>query len=899
MDQSKFPNSANPAAFARSRRRLGAAYAAAVILSFLTLALYFQLLPWIGDRPVLMFFFFPIVISAYLGGLGPGLLATLISAAVSDYYLLPTYHSLIIEYPADVARWSIMLCFGVLVSALNEALHRSRRRMEADRSLYAVTLASIGDAVITTDETGRINFLNAEAERLSGWSRSEAIGRPLTEVFHIINEETRQAVENPVDKVLRTGSVVTLANHTILITHSGQEIFISDSAAPIRQKNGKIIGVVLVFRDCTAKKLAEEKLSDQERLLRIMGATARIGGWDFDPATGESRVTDEVARIHDVEPDTLKAPYAGLSFYLPASRARIEAAIKAASEHGTPYDLELELTTATGVRKWVRTIGQPVIRNGKTVRIQGSLQDITDRRQAEDNFSHEQARFKLIFDNLPIGIAFHTVQPDGTVIRNINDAHLRICGLTRAQHDEPGIYQRITHPEDRLVQERWNEKVAAGLVNRFTMEKRYLHPDGKLVWVNFSCQHEAYPGGTTEELTTVTDITERKLLEEQLRQSQKMEALGQLSGGIAHDFNNILTVIQGYCSLILLQPGLPRELQKPMKEIQLSADRAANLTRQLLAFSRHQTLQPRDLNLNEVLAGTTQMLQRLLGENISLQVTYSPQPLALHADAGMLDQILVNLAVNSRDAMPEGGRLTIETSQADFTPETAAMIPNAQPGQFVCLTVKDTGCGISDAILPRIFEPFFTTKGVGQGTGLGLATVYGIVEQHHGWIRVESQPGRGTAFQLYFPRLACELLKPADLPSRLASAYQGRETILLAEDDAALRTLIKDTLTNLGYRIIEAGDGVAARSLWREHGGKVRLLLTDLMMPNGVSGFDLARQIQREAPSLPVLYMSGYSPEIAGREIKLEDGVNFLPKPFDTAKLAQTIRACLDAAKAP
>jgi signal transduction histidine kinase/ActR/RegA family two-component response regulator len=390
---------------------------------------------------------------------------------------------------------------------------------------------------------------------------------------------------------------------------------------------------------------------------------------------------------------------------------------------------------------------------------------------------------------------------------------------------------------------------------------------------------------------------ERQQLEERLRQSQKMEAVGQLAGGVAHDFNNILTVIQGYCSLLLKGGKLPPESQPLVTEIDSVAERAANLTRQLLAFSRRQVLLPRDVDLNGVVANTTKMLRRLLNEDIIFQVNYSPAPVFVHADAGMLEQILLNLAVNARDAMPKGGKLIIETQSATFDESAAAP---AQAGDFVRLRVSDTGCGIAKETLPHIFEPFFTTKEVGKGTGLGLATVYGIVQQHKGWIEVTSDTKQGTAFEIYLPQLVTVPEAKSEMRASTVT-MRGTETILLVEDDNSLRMLVRNALTRLGYQIIEAAHGAGALDLWRTQTGNVNLLLTDLMMPGGITGMALAQELRQKDPQLRVLFMTGYSPEIVNQEkgIRLNEDVNFLPKPFDMEKLARTVRNCLDAAITP
>ncbi len=402
------------------------------------------------------------------------------------------------------------------------------------------------------------------------------------------------------------------------------------------------------------------------------------------------------------------------------------------------------------------------------------------------------------------------------------------------------------------------------------------------------------------------DITARRQAEEahksveaQLRQVQKMEAIGQLSGGVAHDFNNILTVIQCHASLMDADPSLAPELHEAVTEIIHAAQRAANLTRQLLAFSRRQTLRPADVDLNEVVANLTKMLQRIVGEDISVHLHFSSLPALVHADISMLDQVVLNLVVNARDAMPDGGRLEISTELAEVDEETARSNPDAYAGEFVCLIVNDTGLGMTPEVRARIFEPFFTTKDVGKGTGLGLATVYGIVRQHQGWIGVTSEPGRGSEFRIYLPYTP-GAAEPAEIQGAAAAPVPtGSETILVVEDEAPLRHLIRTILTRLGYTVLEAPSGVSALRVWSEHRDRIELLLTDMVMPDRMSGRDLAVRLHEDRPDLPVIFITGYSPETAGRNLQLEDGVNYIPKPFTPRKLGLTVRTMLDTTARP
>jgi PAS domain S-box-containing protein len=388
------------------------------------------------------------------------------------------------------------------------------------------------------------------------------------------------------------------------------------------------------------------------------------------------------------------------------------------------------------------------------------------------------------------------------------------------------------------------------------------------------------------------DITERINLECQLRQVQKMESIGQLAAGVAHDFNNILTVIRGHATLMLEERGLDLALAESARQISLASERAANLTRQLLMFSRKQVLQPQLLDAKEVVNNVSKMLRTLLGEHITLRRTSEGELPPINADPVMIEQVLVNLAVNSRDAMPRGGTVTVHTSARTIEADYAERQPEARPGYFVCLSVSDTGHGMDTATLNHIFEPFFTTKEIGKGTGLGLSTVYGIVKQHRGWIEVESEVGQGTTFRVFLP--ASTKTAPAPDTHDLDHAPGGDETVLVVEDEASLRELVREILEKKGYRVLEAANGREALQVWQQHRDEIDLLLTDMMMPEGISGRDLAEQILSDRPNLSVLYSSGYSLDAVSHGLTLSEGENFLQKPYHPEMLARLVRKCLD-----
>src|ERR1051326_6202702 len=387
---------------------------------------------------------------------------------------------------------------------------------------------------------------------------------------------------------------------------------------------------------------------------------------------------------------------------------------------------------------------------------------------------------------------------------------------------------------------------------------------------------------------------QRKQLEEQLRQSQKMDAIGHLAGGIAHDFNNILTVIQGFAQMLRAEAGLNTETVEGLNQIILASQRAASLTRQLLAFSRKQIMQSRRLDLNEVVSNLAKMLRRIIGEDIAFEFEPSAQPALILGDDDMVAKILMNLAANARDAMPEGGKLSLSLQPIQVDAGAAQRHPDARTGNYISLTVADTGTGISAENLTHIFEPFFTTKAVGRGTGLGLSTVYGIVKQHRGWIEVASQVGVGTRFTIILPHetLSAGAAKTVFSASNI---HRGTETILLVEDEDPVRRLGRSILQRHGYRVIEASSGLEALSLWNLHSTEINLLLTDVVMPDGITGHELARRLRQARPGLKIVFTSGYDPDKLDLESAISEGIHFLQKPYSVEKLLQSIRRSLDA----
>jgi PAS domain S-box-containing protein len=513
-------------------------------------------------------------------------------------------------------------------------------------------------------------------------------------------------------------------------------------------------------------------------------------------------------------------------------------------------------------------------------------------RAAQESLNRSESNFRSLVMNAPYGIcrcnALGIIQDANSALvamfryssaAELAGRHLGSLYSDAQQWFRTADYLRAGKEFDSLATE-CIRKDGAAIVARISGR---AIPNGK--------------NGNTYEMF-MEDITETRALEQQLRQAQKMEAVGRLAGGIAHDFNNLLMVISGYSEFLLERLGPDPRLRGPAQEIANATQRATSLTRQLLAFSRKQMLAPRILDLNEVVSENLKMLTRMIGEDINLVMVPGPDVGAIRADPGQIDQVIMNLAVNARDAMPTGGKLTIETANVSLDENFARAHAPLQPGQYVMLAISDTGVGMDSDTQSRIFEPFFTTKGA-KGTGLGLSTVYGIVKQSGAFIFVDSQPQRGTAFRAYFPRVDARN-EPAALNDALGLPHvqRGLETILLVEDEVNLRRLARQYLETQGYRILEAEDGAAALQIVAGHQGAIDLLLTDVVMP-GMNGRELARQITGRLPGVRILYMSGYAENAVGQNGTLDTGINLLQKPFSLPALKDKVRELLDSEPIP
>jgi two-component system cell cycle sensor histidine kinase/response regulator CckA len=498
--------------------------------------------------------------------------------------------------------------------------------------------------------------------------------------------------------------------------------------------------------------------------------------------------------------------------------------------------------------------------------------------------------FRLISENAADMIA--VVDAEGNRIYN-SPAYQRILGYSNEELQNTSSLEQV-HPDDRHLVEQAARQARDGGIGR-TIQYRMRHKNGSWHLLESGASAVLNSHGKLEKLVIVNrDISARRQLEEQFRQAQKMEAVGRLSGGVAHDFNNLLGVIIGYAEFMQERTEPENELRGSIDEILKAGKRAAVLTRQLLAFSRQQVLDPKVIDLNSAVSDMEKLLRRLIGEDVELTTPLAADLGRVKADQGQLEQVIMNLAVNARDAMPQGGKLTISTANFVMDEAFVSRYPYpVQPGPYVCLTVSDSGIGMDAETKAHAFEPFFTTKEKGKGTGLGLSTVYGVVKQSGGYIDVESSPGAGTSFKIYLPQVHEAIHEQGPSSGADTGSFDGKETILIAEDEASLRKLTRNTLEQCGYKVLEAKDGVEALEVSENHEAKIDLLLTDMVMP-GMGGRALAEELSRRRPDTRILYMSGYTGQAFGSEAPIDPGSEFLAKPYTREVLTRKVREALD-----
>src|SRR5881398_2478792 len=555
---------------------------------------------------------------------------------------------------------------------------------------------------------------------------------------------------------------------------------------------------------------------------------------------------------------------------------------------GTPLRTELRARHKDGSYHLVEAVAVNRLDDPAVGAVVANWRDITERLRAEQALRNSEQSYRSLVDG--VRDVIFALSPGGEVT-SLNPAFEEMTGFPPGEWvGRP--FEALVHPEDVPLALELFGRVLRG-EPRPTIQFRILTKTGPYRVAEFSASAQLRDGKLLGILGIGRDVTERLGLEQQLRQAQKMEAVGRLAGGVAHDFNNILTAITGHAELLLEDLGLHDPRRADVDEIRRSAERAAGLTRQLLAFSRQQVLQPKVVDVNALVLDMDKLLRRLIGEDVELATVLDPTLGRVTADPGQLEQVIVNLAVNARDAMPQGGKLTLETRNIDLDSSYTLEHSLVKPGPYVQLTVSDSGIGMDEETQAHAFEPFFTTKPRGQGTGLGLAMVYGTVKQSGGFIWVYSEPGRGATFKIYLPRVDTPT-EPATLPAPTVQPARGSETVLLAEDEPAVRAIAQQALERQGYTVLAAPSGADALALAAQHGATIHLLLTDVVMP-GMSGRDLADRLTAQRPGIRVLYISGYTDNAIVRHGMLEPGLAYLQKPFRPHALVRKVREVLDA----
>ncbi|MEO8681613.1 MAG: PAS domain S-box protein [Vicinamibacterales bacterium] len=755
------------------------------------------------------------------------------------------------------------------------------RRFPTQLSLYQEIFASAPDGALLIDpETQRLLEFNDAACRQLGYTREEFSGLRIAD-FEA--SQTPDEIRAHIQEALLTGIAEFETLHR---TKTGQKRHVRVWAKTIDLDGYTVFQVV--FRDITEYRQVETALRHSVDLLDHTGQLAKVGGWELDLETQVLRWTREVYRIHEVEPDYQPTVAEAIHFYGSEAQPIIRSAVEAAIDAGTPFDLELPLITARGRRIWVRSHGAAERRDGRTIRLSGAFQDITEQRRTDALRQLQSAALDAAADAIVI------TDRAGNIVW-VNPAFSQLTGFTsdEAVGRNPSDLVKSGKHEQAFYQDLWST-ILAGRVWRGVMTNR--RKDGSL----YTEEQVITPMRDAAQVIThfiaiKEDISDRLSLEAQYRQAQKMESVGRLASGIAHDFNNILTVINGMADLVLerLDPG--DAAHADVQEIKHAGDRAATLTRQLLAFSRQQILAPQVMDLNAAVTGMVSLLKRLLGEDVDLVVVQSPDLGRVKADPGQIEQVITNLAVNARDAMPLGGTLTIETKNVELDDDYAGRhAESVPPGSYVLLAVTDTGTGMDDDTRARLFEPFFTTKARGKGTGLGLSTVHGIVKQTQGFIWVYSEPAHGTTFKVYLP-VVTEAERPPRTKSGTISSATGTETVLLVEDNEGLRQLAARLLRRGGYTVLdEVSTAELALSVLASYSGPVHLLLTDVVLP-GMSGRQLSEQLKQSRPDLRTLFMSGYTDDTIVRHGVLDQDMPFLNKPFTAATLLRRVRDVLDA----
>ncbi|MCF8053189.1 MAG: PAS domain S-box protein [Desulfobacterales bacterium] len=680
-----------------------------------------------------------------------------------------------------------------------------------------------------------------------------------------------------------------------IITKTGKCVWVRTVGEAVRDENGKIVKVQGSFQDITESKRAEKALRESERLHKEAQKVAQIGHWELEPKIGTPKWSEQVFHIFGLDPEMGEPSFSDHQTLVhPEDWHILNDAVSLAAKEGTPFDIHFRIQRSDGEEKWLHAMGTATKGNdGKVQKIFGTAQDITERLRAEEELRRRESQLQQIFEILPIGLWF--ADKDGRLLRG-NPAGIKIWGAEpHVPISEYGVFKARRLPSDEPVKaDDW--ALAKTVRNGATIVDELLEIetfDGKKKTIlNYTAPVLDKEGHVEGAIVVNLDISERTALEAQLRQAQKLESVGRLAGGVAHDYNNMLSVILGYTEMALEKVEPTDPLHEDLTEILAAARHSANITRQLLAFARQQTISPDVLDLNESIEDMLKMLRRLIGEDIDLLWKPGKSVWPVKMDPVQLDQILANLCVNARDAISGLGKVTIETAAAVFDAAYCAEHAGFVPGEYVMLAVSDDGCGMDKKTLDSLFDPFFTTKAVGEGTGLGLATVYGIAKQNDGFVSVYSDLGKGSTFRIYLPRHTAPTEKKKVPVAPEALQGEG-ETILLVEDEPSILRIGIKMLESLNYAVLAAPGPDKAAALAQGHKGEIHLLITDVVMPE-MNGRDLAERLQSLYPDLRVLFMSGYPTDVIAERGVLGKGVFFMQKPFTRQELAAKVIEALE-----
>ena len=758
--------------------------------------------------------------------------------------------------------------------------NQSEEAPQASEMRFRALTENSSDIIAILDRDGHLQYASPSS-RILGYEPGELLGRSTFDYLHHEDEaRARHAFGRAVAG--DTSGIV----EEFRVRHKDGSWRTLEAVVSNLLDMPAVKGIVINCRDVTERERTSAQLRSQERQLQAIVDAVNDVVLELD---GEGRYLN----IWAADESELARPRTELLgkrvedvLGLDAARPLAEPLRRVLST-GVPESLEYPLPLADGEHWFLgRLTRLPGIDGGPDSVCMG-ITDISERKRAEEALKVSEAEHRGLIERAPLGI--YRTTPEGRLLA-ANAAFARMLGYEGPDEllDRDMAQVVYASPDERA---RLLSRL--GPQDDFATETQWKRKDGTSVVVRLNIHVVRGPTRGIECFEGLAeDVTEQRNLEAQFRQAQRLEAVGRLAGGVAHDFNNILTAITGYSELLLADLAADDRRREDVEEIRTATQRAAALTRQLLAFSRRQVLQVKVLDLNVVVRTLDRMLRRLIGEDVSLEVALSDGLGAVRADPAQMEQIIMNLAVNARDAMPVGGRLTIESANVVLDETYARVHGGAKPGRYVMLAVSDTGVGMDDVTRSHIFEPFFTTKEPSKGTGLGLATVYGIVKQSGGNIWVYSEPGRGATFRLYMPRVDQQ---PEDSEQQATLPVAGgHETVLLAEDDASVREVVARALEQMGYRVLRASDGQVALDLARAHSARIALLATDLVMP-GMTGRELALALLAERPDLRVIYMSGYADQAVVRHGVLEKGLPYLQKPFSVADLVRKVREVLDA----